>query len=112
MSKKRCSYEELSLVPYFIANSVCGTVYTGHECKNLSAEHILEIESARKLMDSKKISEFCEQVNNRCRQAYEAKSEWFEKCVNAKGDSGRDQLSIWIIHWLAAYLKKEKFQTC
>jgi len=60
-------------------------------------------------MSSLQIAEFVHQVNERCKAAYKAKAKWFDECL--KGESGRDQLYMWVTHWLASYLMKESFDS-
>ena len=95
---KKLIYEHLALVPSIVAEQVCLMPYSGPEQGN--------IENFRLNMPEESKKEFVQLCDQRCREAYNAESVWFMKCVKAKGNTGRDQLYIWLSHWLAAFLKE------
>lgn len=97
-------YDSLALDPKIVAYSVATQKYTGIELseKLRSDKQINRIESRRSLMTDSDIKDFIETVDSRCRVAYEAGVDWFMKCL--KDNRGRDQLYIWVSHWLSAFL--------
>lgn len=104
---RRRRFHELPFIPAVIAETVCKQPYTGMELSERarpSQNDIDRIEDLRQKMDNKLFGHFCALVHQMCFLAYDAKSEWFMKCVRAKDNRGRDQLYAWISHWLAAYL--------
>lgn len=103
-------YESLSLLPALIAEKVCATPYTGQEWSNPGFQMVRRTEAARRQMTPEQIQEFTYLCDERCRMAYENKIQWMMECAQAKGNSGRDQLYIWIAHWLASYLQSPKRQ--
>ena len=102
----RKKYEDLDLLPSVIAEAVCGREYKGEEWGEMlrPTSVIPEIEARRSRMTRESVDEFCRIADNRCRRAYETQASWFEKIVKAKGNGGRDQLYVWLSHWLVAYL--------
>jgi hypothetical protein len=100
------SYEQLHLLPHVIARAVCERPYTGQEFTPgmCPGDVIKKIEVLRQAMTLERVAVFVDCVDARCRQAYQAESPWFLKCVRARGNRGRDQLYVWITHWLAAFL--------
>jgi hypothetical protein len=103
----RKAYDDLPFLPFIIADAVCQREYKGEEWSEFyrNPKRIAEFEAKRQQMTREQMDEFCRLCDNRCRGAYEAKAPWFEKIVEAKGDGGRDQLYVWITHWLTAYLQ-------
>ena len=103
---RRKKYEDLTLLPCLIADAVCGREYKGEEWSEAlrSQPTVDRIEALRSKMTREQADEFCRIADDRCRRAYERKMPWFNKIVQARGDRGRDQLYVWITHWLAAYL--------
>lgn len=101
---KRTKYEDLPILPTVAADYVCGQPYTGKEWSRHDPLPWEKIEAKRQKMKSEEIREFGDLCDARCKAAYEAKADWFEKIVKAKGDRGRDQLYVWLTHWMAAYL--------
>jgi len=111
---KRAKYEDLPILPTVAADYVCSQPYTGKVIclaifagKEWSRHDPLpweKVEEKRKKMTPDEIREFGDLCDARCKAAYESKAAWFEKIVKAKGDKGRDQLYVWLTHWMAAYL--------
>lgn len=103
-------YDQIPFIPSLIASVVLETVYTGQDIsiRLRNQRTVDQVESLRENMSEEDRDEFVRLVDNRCRRAYAAQAEWFMKCVNAKGDKGRDQLYIWVFHWLASYLHDHK----
>lgn len=97
-------YEDLPLLPHVIAETVCSQVYDGSEISYNSQSQILAVEAKRQQMTSEEIAEFASLCDTRCRLAFTNRAEWFRKCVRSKSNRGRDQLYVWIRHWLAAFL--------
>lgn len=97
-------YHDLHLLPYIVADTVCQQPYTGSEWSwHLRNPHnVAKTEQLRQAMTPEQQREFCQLVDQRCRAAYVARADWFKRCLH--GTSGRDQLYIWVSHWLAAYL--------
>jgi len=107
---KKTPFDKLPLIPSIVAEAVCGRVYT---CIEFSPElrpfaDIERTEAARQKMTPEQVTEFAERCDEICRAAYEANRPWFLKCVHAKDNSGRDQLYVWVSHWLASYLLNPK----
>ena len=103
---KRVAYESLNLIPFIVAESVCMREYKGQDLSEGARSHslILILESKRKKMTEKEIFDFSSKCDDRCEVAYDAKSMWFEDCVQAIGSNGRDQLYVWMTHWMVSYL--------
>jgi hypothetical protein len=89
------AYDKLALCPAIVARTVCGQSYTGPAYRD-------KVEARRKKMTEGEIRRFVEFCDERCRNAYRTKTEWFMKCV--RSDRGNETLSIWLSHWLAGYL--------
>lgn len=98
------SYDDLALVPSIVADAVCRKPYTGWENPEIGAALIAEIESRRSTMTPESVREFAELADRYCRDAYAAGAEWFLEIARSKTNRGRDQLYVWITHWLSAYL--------
>ena len=74
---------------------------------SVNARHtrtVEEVEALRQKITREQVDEFCKLADNRCKRAYEKQMDWFEKIVRAKGNRGRDQLYVWISHWLSSFL--------
>ncbi len=108
---KRTAYEDLPFLPNLLAETVCAQTYTGSEMGQRSSlfcpsqSVIDKTEEARLAMTPDQIREFSDLCDQRCKLAYEAKAEWFMKCVRATGNNGRDRLFMWLTHWMASFLK-------
>ncbi len=102
----RKSYDHLPLLPNILAEKVATEVYTGEEMSLQIRDFklVAETEEKRKKMTHDEVRTFGEVCDTLCRQCYEAKAEWFLKCVRSKTNSGRDQLEVILKHWLCAYL--------
>lgn len=113
-------YDELVLMPHVIAQTVCGQPYTGHEMSDRirSAQDVREVEELRQQMTGAQIADFIDVVDKVCRRAYDNRYAWFLKCVkeparrrgrpNYNENAGRDQLYIWVSHWMNSYLRNPK----
>jgi len=101
------NYEELPFLPYLIAETICEQEYKMQEySEGMRTQRDIEpVEAKRKAMTFEQIRDFGTKCDAKCRQAYEAKAKWFMDCVNAKGNAGRDQLYVWLRHWMVVYLK-------
>jgi hypothetical protein len=103
---KRCKkYEDLTLLPAIIADAVCGREYKGEEYSDALRDSRMaeRVEALRKKMTQEQVNEFCQLADNRCKRAYECRAPWFEKLLR-HSDGGRDQLYVWLSHWLSSYL--------
>ena len=96
-------YDELAIVPRLIAETVCGEPYTGAEMLG-RAVAVADVEAARQRMTAEQIAEFASFSDERCRVAYERGADWMLKCARSRSNRGRDQLYMYVRHWLAAYL--------
>jgi hypothetical protein len=107
---KAIAYEALPFLPYLIAETICEQEYKMQEFSEgmRSEKDIAPVEEKRKAMTFEQIREFGTQCDARCRAAYTAKAKWFMDCVNAKANYGRDQLYVWLRHWMVAYLTTGK----
>ena len=103
---KKVPYDMLPLVPTVIAEIVCSQPYTGAEWSRgaLPSADIAKVEVARQAMTQAQIREFSDLCERKCKAAYEANAKWMMKCARAKGNHGRDQLYVYVSHWLASYL--------
>lgn len=103
---KKPKYEDILLMPNIIAETVCGREYTGREWSQnvVSPPEVKEIESKRKLLTQEEIREFADLCDARCKAAYEASANWFQKCIDAEGNAGRDDLYMWITHWMTSFI--------
>jgi len=107
MPRRRTKYEDLAILPTVAAEHVCAQKYTGAEwsMQNCpSNAEIAKIEKKRQAMTPEQIREFADICDARCKKAYELKVEWFQKIVEARGNKGRDQLYVWLTHWMTSYL--------
>jgi hypothetical protein len=103
---KRTSYDDLPFLPSIIAETVCSQEYTGQEFSagSMSLEECEIMETKRKALTEKQINLFALRTDELCKQAYDAKAKWFMSLVKAKGNRGRDQLYVWIRHWMTSFL--------
>lgn len=103
--KKKTPYDYLPIVPTIIADTVVGEVYTGSEVSDHSrcGRTVTAVEAVRSGLSMDERREFADLCEKRCRAAYEADAEWMLKIGRSKTDRGRDQLYVWIRHWLSAY---------
>lgn len=103
---KRTPYEDLILMPEVIADTVATSQYTGCEMSDRirCGSQVEKTEMLRSQMTREQRQEFVQAVDKRCRLAYEAKADWFIKCIRSKSNHGRDTLYNWVRHWLASYL--------
>lgn len=105
-SVRNVAYEDLPLLPYVIAETVCERPYVSEfSAKLASADEDRRIGALQRKMTQAQISAFARKVDERCRHAYERRAPWFMKCVRSKTNAGRDQLYAWITHWLHGYLR-------
>lgn len=106
MANDLTPYDELQLIPSLIAERVAMEPYTGHEMsiKVRSQGTVDAVESRRKEMTDDQRRKFVMYCDTRCRQAYQNNAKWFKSCITASGDKGRDQLYVWISHWLSCFL--------
>ncbi len=103
---KKTPYDRIPLVPAIIAETVCSHLYTGAEWSvgTLSPTDISKVEVVRQKMTPAQVREFADLCEQKCRAAYEANAKWMVKCAKAKSNRGRDQLYVYVTHWLASYL--------
>jgi hypothetical protein len=90
------------LLPKTLAGIIAARPYTGQECRNQGQDHIARIEALRQEMTPETVRIFSDWCERRCQSAYNIQAPWFVKCIKAK--DGRNQLCIWLSHWLAAFL--------
>lgn len=104
----KTAYENLPFLPSIIASTVCGREYKGQEFTPgmLHPDNIAKTEALRQRMTPEQIDAFSEYVDQRCKEAYEVRAQWFMKIVRAQANSGRDQLYIFITHWMTSWLKQ------
>lgn len=93
---RRTPYDQLSLIPSVIAGVVVGEAYTG--C------HADRVEPLRDRLTPDERLAFVDAVDQRCRAAYECRAAWFDKIIKSRTNAGRDQLYVWVRHWLAGYV--------
>lgn len=103
---KKVPYDRMPMVPAIIAETVCSQPYTGAEWSEGAVSHaqISRVEIARQAMTQAQIGEFSDLCERKCKAAYEADAKWIVECVQATGSRGRDQLYIYMSHWLASYI--------
>ncbi len=107
---KRTPYDNLPLLPIIIADTISIRPYTGIEWsdKVRSASHVDKIEALRRNMTDEQREAFANLCDKACRKAYDAKADWFLKCVRSKGNRGRNQLYAVISHWLSSFLLNQE----
>lgn len=105
---KTLTYDKLPFLPELIASTVCGQIYRQQEFSEgvRSQATIDRVEAKRLVMTPAQIEDFSEKCDAKCEGAFNAKAKWFMDCVKARDNSGRDQLYVWIRHWMVAYLDK------
>jgi hypothetical protein len=106
--KKLPKYEDIPLIPSFLAKCVCETPYTGMEWSRgmRDQDMIARVEEKRQAMSKKDIKAFEDYADTWCRGAYATRSEWMVKIALSKTNRGRDQLHAFMSHWLSAWLMK------
>lgn len=106
--KKKTDYFDLPFLPNIIADTVCAREYKQQEWSVglRSAREMAKIEALRLKMTQDQIDEFSNHCDEKCKMAYENENKWFMDIVKARGNKGRDQLYVFITHWLSAYLVK------
>lgn len=99
-------YFELPIIPAMVAEMVASRPYTGAEWsdKYRYRAEVERIESSRQALTPEEVRAFSDACERFCHDAYDAGAEWFIKIALASGDQGRDQLSIWVAHWLSSYV--------
>jgi len=104
--KPKTPYFELPIIPAMVAEMVASRPYTGDEWSDKTADQsaVERIEAARQALTPDDVREFSDTCETFCHDAYDAGAEWFVKIATARGDKGRDQLCVWLSHWLASYL--------
>ncbi len=98
------AYDDLAIIPSIVAKSVVEEPYTGYEYSNQGHFNVESLEAKRLAMTLEDRQRFIDYADKRCRDAYEAKADWFMKIIRSKTNAGRDQLYVWISHWLNAFL--------
>lgn len=100
----KTKYEDLPLLPTILAEVVASTPYCGQELSRNCRDdtRIREIELKRQHMTPEQVRDYSNWCDRRCKAAYEARVKWFLKIV--KKPDGREQLMVWLSHWLAAFL--------
>lgn len=102
-------FDALPILPEMIAANVASEPYTGQEISGgLGERTVARIEAARAAMTGADVSEFAASCLARCQAAHHFGAAWWRKIVQARGNSGRDQLYTWTRHWLAAWLEVHK----
>jgi len=104
--KTNLTYDQIPIMPIVIADVVANQPYDGGDIsvRNRSQDHVDKIEALRLVMTYEQRKEFGQLVDKICRAAFEKEYDWFMKIVRAKGNRGRDQMYIWVKHWLSSYL--------
>lgn len=104
MSQK--PYDDLVIIPRIVAETVVQRKYTGNEVsdRQWSADKVRHIEQLRSQMTEEQRNDFAKYADDYCRAAYDRKADWFMKCIRSKSARGRDQLYVFVTHWLAGYL--------
>lgn len=100
------AYENISVLPSFMAHIVATRPYTGEE---MAGRHgvcfVSKVESLRAKMNKNQIKQFENEVDRLCRESYYLKKDWFMNIVLSKSNRGRDQLlDVYIPHWLSSFL--------
>lgn len=106
--KKRPPFDELPLLAWVVAETVCGEPYTQQELgpmlRDPDSEMCRRVERRRGALTKERIAEFGQAFETLCRAAYAVRADWFEKCVRAKDNAGRDRLYVYARHNMAAWL--------
>jgi hypothetical protein len=102
-------YDSLTIIPRMVAETVVQRKYTGNEIsdRQWSADKVRLIEQLRSQMTEDQRNAFAKYADDYCRAAYERKADWFMKCIHSKSNRGRDQLYMFVTHWMAGYLIRE-----
>lgn len=99
------AYDDLTILPHVIADTVCLTPFKSEfSARHTSAAEVARVEALRQKMTPERIAEFARLVDERCRAAYEKRAPWIMKIARSKTSAGRDQLYIFVAHWLHAFL--------
>lgn len=93
----RRSYEELQFIPYTIAEFVCWNPPHAEHPNNKSRR-------LKFIKSRKRIKEFAERVDQKCKFAWDNQALWFTQLVRKRGNKGRDQLTWLIYNWLVQEL--------
>ena len=106
--KKLPKYEDLPILPWFMAENMCKEPYEGWEWSPSmrSQEIIAQVEEKRKAMTEEDIKAFTDYADKWCKAAYAVRAEWMVKIALSKTNKGRDQLKAFMSHWLCAWLMK------
>ena len=102
---RRKKYDDLTILPHVIAQTVFLREYRGEEWSPAlrSPAQVEKIETLRLKATREQMDEFCKFADLKCKKAYEGGADWFSRLLKHR-DGGRDQLYVWITHWLTAYL--------
>ena len=104
-ARRSAAYDDLTLLPHVVADTVCLTPFTSEfSARHTSAAEVARVEALRQKMTPERIAEFARLVDEKCRAAYKKRSPWFMKIARSKTNAGRDQLYIFVAHWLHAFL--------
>jgi hypothetical protein len=78
--------------------------YRGLEVSDAArdARKVNRVECLRRALTVAQRLQFVRYADQYCRDAYAVKAEWFAKCLKAR--NGREQLRIWIGHWLSGWV--------
>jgi hypothetical protein len=99
------AYDDLTILPHVIADTVCLTPFTSEfSARHTSDAEVARVEALRQKMTPERIAEFARLVDEKCRAAYEKRAPWFMKIARSKTSAGRDQLYVFVAHWLHAFL--------
>ena len=104
------NYDSLPILPWLIAETTASRPYEGIEwsLQVRNSREVERVEALRQKMTAEDIQDFADWVDDRCRLAYKKKVKWFMDCANSKSNRGRDQMYIWISHWLCSWLSSPK----
>ena len=103
---QRTPYDNLPLLPRVLAETVAGTPYAAIEYsdRNRPASLVAKTEQRRQAMTPDMVRQFADACDHLCRSAYAVRAAWFERIARAKDSRCRDQLAVWMSHWLSGYL--------
>ena len=107
---KTIPYDDLPILPWLIAETTANRSYKGIEWgpSVRDSRDVERTEFLRQKMTVQDIQDFADWVDKRCRLAYKKKVKWFMECTESKTNRGRDQMYVWISHWLCSWLSKSK----
>ncbi len=74
-----------------------------YDCLHLVPSVLAETVVEQSNLTKEQKANFVDSCDRRCRLAYSNKSHWFMKILRANGNNGRDQLEMFIEHWLKAF---------